>query len=115
MASVLDSSPKTERIKKEERKKKRGKKIGCLLQIEREISTSSFSSFFPSQTVTGNFAKVIHGLNANQLTDQVIQRSKRMILDTLGVGLLGTSTEVFHKVAQYSKVSCLAFMAHPKV
>lgn len=74
-----------------------------------------FLYFFPSQTVTENFAKVIHGLNANQLTDQVIQRSKRMILDTLGVGLLGTSTEVCHKVAQYSKVSCLAFIAHLKV
>ncbi|NXU61655.1 IRG1 decarboxylase, partial [Horornis vulcanius] len=59
---------------------------------------------FTSQTVTENFAKVIHGLNANQLTDQVIHRSKRMILDTLGVGLLGTSTEVCNKVAQYSKI-----------
>lgn len=38
-----------------------------------------------------------------------------MILDTLGVGLLGTSTEVCHKVAQYSKVSGLAFVTHPKV
>ncbi|XP_020034960.1 cis-aconitate decarboxylase isoform X2 [Castor canadensis] len=27
-----------------------------------------------------------------------------MILDTLGVGFLGTSTEVFHKVSQYSKI-----------
>lgn len=27
-----------------------------------------------------------------------------MILDTLGVGFLGTSTEVFHKVCQYSKM-----------
>uniref|UniRef100_A0A8C8S161 Cis-aconitate decarboxylase n=1 Tax=Pelusios castaneus TaxID=367368 RepID=A0A8C8S161_9SAUR len=53
--------------------------------------------------VTENFAGVIHGLNASHLTDLVIQRSKRMILDTLGVGLLGTSTEVFHKVIQYSK------------
>lgn len=70
---------------------------------------------FFSQTVTGNFAKVIHGLNANHLTDQVIQGSKRMILDTLGVGLLGTSTEVCHKVTKYSKVRCLAFIAHPKV
>ncbi|KAF4790686.1 aconitate decarboxylase 1 [Turdus rufiventris] len=59
-----------------------------------------------AKTVTGNFAKVIHGLNADQLTDQVIQRSKRMILDTLGVGFLGTSTEVCHKVAQYSKIYC---------
>ncbi|KGL79516.1 Cis-aconitate decarboxylase, partial [Tinamus guttatus] len=58
----------------------------------------------PSQTITGNFANVIHGLNVNHLTDQVIQRSKRMILDTLGVGLLGTSTEICHKVMQYSKI-----------
>ncbi|NXO03334.1 IRG1 decarboxylase, partial [Rhinopomastus cyanomelas] len=57
-----------------------------------------------SQTITGNFASVIHGLNANHLTDQVIQRSKRMILDTLGVGLQGTGTEVCHKVTQYSKL-----------
>ena len=27
-----------------------------------------------------------------------------MVLDALGVGLLGTSTEVFHKVCRYSKV-----------
>ena len=27
-----------------------------------------------------------------------------MILDTLGVGFLGTSTEVFHKAREYSKV-----------
>lgn len=107
MASVLDSSPKTERIKK------RGKKIVFTINIEKYLLLLLY--FFPSQTVTGNFAKVIHGLNANQLTDQVIQRSKRMILDTLGVGLLGTSTEVCHKVAQYSKVSCLAFIVHPKV
>ncbi|XP_027494731.1 cis-aconitate decarboxylase [Corapipo altera] len=57
-----------------------------------------------AKTITGNFANVIHGLNANHLTDQVMERSKRMILDTLGVGLLGTSTEVCHKVTQYSKI-----------
>uniref|UniRef100_K7G478 Cis-aconitate decarboxylase n=1 Tax=Pelodiscus sinensis TaxID=13735 RepID=K7G478_PELSI len=59
---------------------------------------------FSPQTVTENFAGVIHGLNASHLTDLAIQRSKRMILDTLGVGLLGTSTSVFHKVIQYSKI-----------
>lgn len=74
-----------------------------------------FFFFSSSQTITGNFANVIHGLNANHLTDQVIQRSKRMILDTLGVGLLGTSTEVCHKVTQYSKVTSPPFMAYPKV
>ncbi|EPY82788.1 hypothetical protein CB1_000626009 [Camelus ferus] len=56
------------------------------------------------QSVTASFAKVIHGLKVGHLTDHVIQRSKRMILDTLGVGLLGTNTEVFHKAHEYSKV-----------
>ncbi|CAI9571243.1 unnamed protein product [Staurois parvus] len=47
---------------------------------------------------------MIHGLTVNNLTERVIQRSKRMILDTLGVGLIGTTTEVFHKALQYSKI-----------
>ncbi|KAL2310792.1 hypothetical protein Nmel_002467 [Mimus melanotis] len=92
--------------------RQRGMQCEQLMKIyehSREISTSSFSLFFPSQTVTGNFAKVIHSLNANQLTDQVIQRSKQMILDTLGVGLLRTSTKVCHKVAQYSKMHSMDF------
>ncbi|KAM4859940.1 cis-aconitate decarboxylase [Thomomys bottae] len=55
-------------------------------------------------SVTESFASLIHGLKVGHLTDPVIQRSKRMILDTLGVGFLGTSTEVFHKVSQYSKI-----------
>ncbi|XP_069495295.1 cis-aconitate decarboxylase [Ambystoma mexicanum] len=57
-----------------------------------------------TKTVTGSFAGVVHGLTAGHLTETVLQRSKRMILDTLGVGLLGTTTEVFQKVLQYSKV-----------
>ncbi|XP_049709235.1 LOW QUALITY PROTEIN: cis-aconitate decarboxylase [Elephas maximus indicus] len=56
------------------------------------------------KSVTESFAKMIHGLKVEHLTDRVIQRSKRMILDTLGVGLLGTSTEVFYKAGQYSKI-----------
>uniref|UniRef100_A0A8P0N7S9 Cis-aconitate decarboxylase n=2 Tax=Canis lupus familiaris TaxID=9615 RepID=A0A8P0N7S9_CANLF len=55
-------------------------------------------------SVTESFARVIHGLTVGHLTDHVIQRSKRMILDTLGVGFLGTSTEVFHKASEYSKI-----------
>nr|XP_033806082.1 cis-aconitate decarboxylase isoform X2 [Geotrypetes seraphini] len=57
-----------------------------------------------AKTVTGSFAGVIHGLNVGHLSQSVVQRSKRMILDTLGVGLLGTSTEVFHRAVQYGKV-----------
>ncbi|XP_072478302.1 cis-aconitate decarboxylase isoform X1 [Notamacropus eugenii] len=59
---------------------------------------------FLLKSVTESFASVIRGLNVQHLTDRVIQRSKRMILDTLGVGLLGTNTEVFHKATQYSKI-----------
>ncbi|OCT92651.1 cis-aconitate decarboxylase [Xenopus laevis] len=57
-----------------------------------------------AKTVTGSFANVIHGLSSAHLTESVIQRSKRMILDTLGVGLIGTTTEVFQKALQYSKI-----------
>uniref|UniRef100_A0A8C6QZH6 Cis-aconitate decarboxylase n=1 Tax=Nannospalax galili TaxID=1026970 RepID=A0A8C6QZH6_NANGA len=56
------------------------------------------------KSVTESFATMIHGLKVDHLTDHVLQRSKRMILDALGVGFLGTSTEVFHKVSQYSKI-----------
>ncbi|XP_039221510.1 cis-aconitate decarboxylase [Crotalus tigris] len=57
-----------------------------------------------AKNITGNFANVIHGLNSSHLTDRVIQRSKRMILDTLGVGLVGTRTDIFQKLIQYSKI-----------
>ncbi|XP_027625510.1 cis-aconitate decarboxylase isoform X4 [Tupaia chinensis] len=62
-----------------------------------------------AESVTESFAKVIHGLKVGHLTDHVIQKSKRMILDTLGVGFLGTSTEVFCKASQYSKIHSMDF------
>ncbi|XP_075447087.1 cis-aconitate decarboxylase [Ascaphus truei] len=57
-----------------------------------------------AKSVTGSFAGMIHGLTSTHLTEVVIQRSKRMILDTLGVGLLGTSSNIYHKALQYSKI-----------
>ena len=66
-------------------------------------------TFFSLKSVTESFASLIHGLKVDHLTDGVIRRSKRMILDSLGVGFLGTGTEVFHKVMQYSKVSSPKF------
>ncbi|KAG8445923.1 hypothetical protein GDO86_001241 [Hymenochirus boettgeri] len=57
-----------------------------------------------AKTVTESFATMIHGVTSTNLTETVIQRSKRMILDTLGVGLLGTTTEVFQKMLHYSKI-----------
>lgn len=57
------------------------------------------------QSVTESFATAISSLNAAHLTDGVVRRSKRMMLDTLGVGLLGTNTSVFNLAFQYSKVN----------
>ncbi|KAL0964137.1 hypothetical protein UPYG_G00319530 [Umbra pygmaea] len=53
--------------------------------------------------VTESFGTAIFNLNAAHLTDTVVHRSKRMMLDTLGVGLLGTSTPVFSKALKYSQ------------
>ncbi|KAM9802878.1 cis-aconitate decarboxylase isoform X1 [Syngnathus typhle] len=54
--------------------------------------------------VTESFGAAIHALGASHLTDGVIRRSKRMMLDTLGVGLLGTRTDVFDKALKYSQL-----------
>ncbi|KAG7238838.1 hypothetical protein INR49_030382 [Caranx melampygus] len=54
--------------------------------------------------ITESFGAAVHALSAAQLTDGVINRSKRMILDTLGVGLLGTRTAVFNKALAYSQL-----------
>ncbi|XP_040004600.1 cis-aconitate decarboxylase [Xiphias gladius] len=54
--------------------------------------------------ITESFGAAIHALDATRLTDAVINRSKRMILDTLGVGLLGTTTAVFNKALAYSQL-----------
>ncbi|KAI7808936.1 cis-aconitate decarboxylase, partial [Triplophysa rosa] len=55
------------------------------------------------QGVTESFGAAVSCLSTAHLTDEVIKRSKRMILDTLGVGLLGSSTPVFNTVLQYSQ------------
>ncbi|KAG7467105.1 hypothetical protein MATL_G00149860 [Megalops atlanticus] len=54
------------------------------------------------KSVTESFGAAISSWSTANLTDTVVRRSKRMMLDTLGVGLLGTQTPVFHKVLQYS-------------
>uniref|UniRef100_A0A8C3ACS7 Aconitate decarboxylase 1 n=1 Tax=Cyclopterus lumpus TaxID=8103 RepID=A0A8C3ACS7_CYCLU len=54
--------------------------------------------------ITASFGAAIHGLSPPQLTDGVINRSKRMMLDALGVGLMGTRTAVFNKALAYSQM-----------
>ncbi|KAM5126417.1 cis-aconitate decarboxylase-like [Mantella aurantiaca] len=53
------------------------------------------------ETVTNSFASFIHGLRPLHLSDIVRYRSKRMILDSIGVGLIGSKTNVFNIVLKY--------------
>ncbi|KAJ3592600.1 hypothetical protein NHX12_007727 [Muraenolepis orangiensis] len=55
------------------------------------------------KSVTRSFGAAISGLGPGHLTDGVISRSKRMMLDTLGVGLIGTQTDVYSKALRYSQ------------
>ncbi|KAG7502838.1 cis-aconitate decarboxylase [Solea senegalensis] len=54
--------------------------------------------------ITESFGAAVHSLSTAQLTDGVITRSKRMIMDTLGVGLIGTRTDVFKKALKHSQL-----------
>ncbi|XP_028992888.1 cis-aconitate decarboxylase isoform X2 [Betta splendens] len=53
--------------------------------------------------ITQSFGAAVHALGASHLTDGAVARSKRMMLDSLGVGLLGTRTDVFNKALRYSQ------------
>ncbi|XP_018430181.1 PREDICTED: cis-aconitate decarboxylase-like [Nanorana parkeri] len=53
------------------------------------------------ETVTNSFASFIHGIRPVHLSDIVRYRSKRMILDSIGVGVMGSTTHVFNIVLKY--------------
>ncbi|XP_075690428.1 cis-aconitate decarboxylase-like [Rhinoderma darwinii] len=52
-------------------------------------------------TVTNSFASFINGTRPEHLSEVVRHRSKRMILDNIGVGLIGSTTHVFKIVLKY--------------
>ena len=58
----------------------------------------------PEETVTASFGRFISGLKARHLTPTVLRRSKRMMLDSLGVGLLGSTTDVFQLALRHCQV-----------
>ncbi|KAM9600228.1 cis-aconitate decarboxylase-like [Morphnus guianensis] len=62
----------------------------------------------PEETVTSSFASFIHAVRPEHLSKTVRQRSKRMILDSIGVGLVGSTTHVFDIALRYCRDSCLA-------
>ncbi|KAM7000326.1 immunoresponsive gene 1, like [Tautogolabrus adspersus] len=49
----------------------------------------------PEETVTASFGKFISEVKPQHLSSLVLHRSKRMVLDSIGVGLLGSTTDVF--------------------
>ncbi|KAG9271417.1 cis-aconitate decarboxylase [Astyanax mexicanus] len=68
------------------------------------VTAQLFEYTMLRKSVTESFGAAVSSLNAAHLTDGVIRRSKRMMLDTLGVGLLGTSSPVFNVVLQHGKM-----------
>nr|XP_046180698.1 cis-aconitate decarboxylase-like [Oncorhynchus gorbuscha] len=52
-------------------------------------------------SVTDSFGRFIQGVQPHQLTPTVLHRSKRMVLDSIGVGLLGSTTHVFQLALQH--------------
>ncbi|XP_034147789.1 cis-aconitate decarboxylase-like [Esox lucius] len=55
----------------------------------------------PEDNVTDSFGRFIQGVQSHHLTPTLLHRSKRMVLDSLGVGLLGSTTHVFQLVLQH--------------
>ncbi|XP_029369028.1 cis-aconitate decarboxylase-like [Echeneis naucrates] len=55
----------------------------------------------PEETVTGSFGKFISEIKPQQLSSVVLHRSKRMVLDSIGVGLIGSTTDVFELALQH--------------
>ncbi|XP_061092940.1 immunoresponsive gene 1, like [Conger conger] len=53
------------------------------------------------KTVTCSFGTFIHGVRPDRLSQTVLRRSKRMVLDSIGVGLLGSTTQVCQLALQY--------------
>ncbi|XP_009663491.2 cis-aconitate decarboxylase isoform X1 [Struthio camelus] len=57
----------------------------------------------PEETVTSSFASFIQAVRPEHLSETVCHRSKRMILDSIGVGLVGSTTHVFSIALQYCR------------
>ncbi|XP_033830337.1 immunoresponsive gene 1, like, partial [Periophthalmus magnuspinnatus] len=55
----------------------------------------------PDLTVTGSFGRFISEVRPVHLSPVVLERSKRMVLDSIGVGLIGTTTDVFELVLRH--------------
>ncbi|XP_059832483.1 immunoresponsive gene 1, like isoform X1 [Hypanus sabinus] len=68
-----------------------------------KISRKAFDALDLKETVTSSFGSFVSGVKAEQLSDLVLHRSKRMILDNIGVGLLGSTSHVFDICLNYCR------------
>lgn len=55
-------------------------------------------------TVTESFGRFLAEVKPHHLTPVAVQRSKRMFLDSIGVGLIGSRTAVFELALQHCQV-----------
>lgn len=67
----------------------------------------------PEETITSSFGRFIQSVQPKHLSPVVLQRSKRMVLDNIGVGLLGSTTEVFDLILQHCQVIYILLHPHP--
>lgn len=58
----------------------------------------------PEDTVTASFGKFISEVKPQHLSSVVLHRSKRMVLDSIGVGVIGSTTDVFELALQHCQV-----------
>ncbi|XP_022607425.1 cis-aconitate decarboxylase-like [Seriola dumerili] len=55
----------------------------------------------PGDAVTASFGKFISEIKPQHLSSVVLHRSKRMVLDSIGVGVIGSTTDVFELALQH--------------
>ncbi|XP_069068151.1 cis-aconitate decarboxylase-like [Pleurodeles waltl] len=75
-----------------------------VLSLSRRTHTAALEALEGSpleKVVTSSFASFIHGVQLDHLSQAVRHRSKRMILDSIGVGLVGSTTHVFDIALRY--------------
>lgn len=75
-----------------------------ILRLFRQVHTAAVEAVEGSpleKAVTSSFASFIHGVQTDHLSQTVQHRSKRMILDSIGVGLVGSTTHVFNIALGY--------------
>ncbi|XP_067853095.1 immunoresponsive gene 1, like [Heptranchias perlo] len=70
-------------------------------RLYHKISRKAFEAPDLNETVTSSFGSFVSGVKADHLSDTVLQRSKRMILDNIGVGVLGSTSHVFDICLNY--------------